>query len=150
MAAFAAISFAALRYAKFVSDKMMNHILKKAGIFKATKRVRKIVAIQVRIVVPRIGFCKGVLMRKRIVSGPQILMPESMIKVPASSHEKPFEQVAILINRNGVFASPGSANEYIGRRLDDERKEPPKSFAEKIKKELTSMIGRLWNSTLLE
>jgi hypothetical protein len=57
------------------------------------------------------------------------------------------KDAAILVCKNGVHPSPGSANEYIGRRLDANRKDPPeKSFKEKIKKPLSDMVFRLWKT----
>lgn len=113
-----------------------------------TERIaRKKVAIQVRmLIIPKLGICKGMLMRKRIRTGPSILIPASMIKVPPSCSDNPLPNVAILINKNGEHPSPGSVNEYIGRRLDPLLKRPPeKSFKSKIKK-LSPIIINLWKS----
>lgn len=103
-------------------------------------------SIQVRIFCPRIGILKGMLTKKQNTKAP-IEYPPSMLKVPAASSENAWDSAAIVVCKNGVHPSPASANEYIGRALDDSRKKPPKkSFEQKIQKELKEMIARLWLS----
>lgn len=128
----------------FVSDQMMYDILIKSGM--SITEANKVCAIQVRMLIPSLGLCKGVLVRKLIPHGPQLLVPQSMIKVPASTRDSPIQdKVAILICKNGEFPSDGSANEYIGRALAG-GDPPQKSFKSKIHKPLSDMICRLWKS----
>lgn len=131
----------------FASDEMMDYICYEAGIGKTKEKLSSIVALQVRIVAPTFGIFKGMLMRKHMPNTRRILLPDSMRKVLASSHANPVPAVAILINKNGEFPATGSANHYIGRRLDDDLKRPPEpSFSTKIEKSISLMVTRLWTS----
>lgn len=128
----------------FISDLFLEEICVRAGFSKMEAERR--VAIQVRMLIPSMGLFKGVLMRHRIdSSGPEMLLPDSMLKVPASTLD-PKDQFSILINKNGAF--PSLVNELIGRKLDPGlRGAPPeKSFKQAISKPLSKMILRLWKS----
>jgi hypothetical protein len=129
----------------FVSDGMIVEICVQGGMTEA--QARKVVALQVRLFIPAMGICKGMLMRKRIESGPPIQLPYSMFKVPKSEYSDAKQDAAIVVCKNGVHPSPGSANEYIGRRFDTSLRPPPeKSFKEKIKTPLSDMVFRLWKT----
>lgn len=130
----------------FVSDEKMVEICVQGGMTES--QAEKVVALQVRLIIPTMGICKGMLMRKRIESGPPIQLPDSMFKVPKSECLDVKQDTAIVVCKNGVHPSPGSANEYIGRRLDPLGLRPPpeKSFKEKIKTPLSDMVFRLWKS----
>jgi hypothetical protein len=53
----------------------------------------------------------------------------------------------IVVCQAGIHPSPGSANEFVGRKLDTSRKDPPiKSFTAKISKPLSDMVLDLWKS----
>ena len=119
----------------FISE----HLLE--SMFGNNAQAKRIVQIQVRIIVPKLGLFKGTLIRGRDVAGIQ-LFPSSMRKVPASVHPNAFDGGVLLICQGGVHPSP--INEYIARRLDPNSKPPPeKSFKSKIKP-LSDMITRLW------
>ena len=130
----------------FISASMIVSICLEGGISKV--QASRVDAIQVRIFIPSMGIFKGVLMKKEIVEGALIQLPQSMQKVLASKNPGDLkDQVAILVCKNGIHPSPGSANEYIGRRLNPDLKDPPeKFFKDKIKKPLTDMILTLWKT----
>jgi len=103
------------------------------------------IAIQVRIFIPGMGIFKGMLMRKRSISDSDapIQLPPSMRKVGPSLHQDRLESEAVLlITQAGVHQN--QTNHYVGRLLDVNLKDPPKSF--KIKRFQTDMIPRLWQS----
>ena len=129
----------------FINDSKLVEVLERAGM--TGTHAKRAVAIQVRIFIPSIGVFKGMLMRKRHTVGAPIELPWEMKKVLKSLHPEPLPGAHLVICKNGVFPSPGSANEYIGRKLDPNLKAPPeKSFQAKIKKPLTKMIFRVWQT----
>jgi hypothetical protein len=87
-----------------------------------------------------LGIFKGMLLRKRITSGPPIQLDPSQLKVPPSRTGNSDDRAFLLITSSGV--QPSSTNEYVGRLLDPQAKPPPKSF--KIKP-MKDMIPRLWS-----
>jgi hypothetical protein len=130
----------------FISEDKLVEILVKAGM--SLTNASRVVAIQVRLFIPSMGVYKGMLVKKRATEAAPIELPWSMQKVLKSTHPKALQGGAIVICKTGVHPSPGSANEYIGRKLDPTlRGEPPeKSFKSKIKKPLSNMVFRLWQT----
>jgi hypothetical protein len=129
----------------FISEDKLLEVLDLAGM-KENAAIR-VTAIQVRLFIPSMGLYKGMLVKKRCTVGAPIELPWSMQKVLKSTHPEKFSGARIVVCKIGLHPSPGSANEYIGRRLDPERERPPeKSFKEKIKKPLSDMIFRLWQT----
>lgn len=130
----------------FIHEDTLLDVLKRAGMGEAG--AKRVAAVQVRIFVPSMGIFKGMLVKKRTRNGAPIELPCSMQKVLESSHPQRFEGSSILICRGKVHPSPGSTNEFIGRKLSKERKPPPpKTFKADIKKKpLTQMIFRLWET----
>ncbi len=63
------------------------------------RKYKDVAALQVRIVCPRLGFFKGVLMLKDIMSGHMVQLPPSMKKVPPSKHDDLKETAVILIRQ---------------------------------------------------
>jgi hypothetical protein len=117
------------------------------ALFGNTTASKRIMGIQIRVYVPNHGICKGMLIRKVIVSGPPIQLPSSMEKVLASMHPNMINEASLLICKNGVHPAPGTMNEYMGRKLDTTLKPPPlKGFKDQCKKKpLSDMILRLWH-----
>ena len=98
------------------------------------------IAVQVRIVAPKIGIFKGVLGKKRITSGAPIQLPSSMKKVGPSSHKDAnMHEAFILINR----VTPSQNTRMVARLLDPNEKDPPDSWTPA---KLSDMIFRLWKS----
>jgi len=138
----------------FICEDKLIAVLEKAGM--SPTHASRVVAIQVRLFIPSMGIYKGMLVKKRrcitnndgaAAAPSSIELPWSMKKVLKSSHPQALEGAAILICRNGVFPSAGSAHEYIGRKLDPNLKDPPqKSFKQKIKTPLSDMVFLLWRT----
>ncbi|CAJ1959026.1 unnamed protein product [Cylindrotheca closterium] len=128
----------------FIHEDTLFELLRRAGM-KPTP-ARRVAAIQVRLFIPSMGVFKGMLVKKRVRNGAPIELPCSMQKVLKSTHPQRFDGACILICRNKVHPSPGSANEYIGRNFDGANPPPLKSFTEKIKKPLSTMLFRLWET----
>ena len=102
------------------------------------------ICIQVRIFIPMKGVYKGMLMKKRITSGPKILLPDSMKKIPASKKDGRSENACLLVTAAGV--DPSTTNLHMGHlpSIDPPTgKLPPKSFCHK---ELSTMLLRLLRS----
>jgi hypothetical protein len=96
-------------------------------------------AIQVRIVAPRFGLFKGMLVKKKGIH--KIQLPPSMKKAGASLTDKG-ASMFLLITTNGQH--PTKLNQYIGRQLDKDLKDPPmKSFNASLRP-LSKMIIQLW------
>jgi RNA dependent RNA polymerase len=92
---------------------------------------------QVRCIGPPIGVAKGMLLKK--VGITKIQIPPSMRKALPSRKNKN-EQWVYLITK-GVY--PTKPNTNIGRYLDPESKDPPKSFMERPAKRLSDMYFNL-------
>ncbi|KAL3935529.1 MAG: hypothetical protein SGBAC_008972 [Bacillariaceae sp.] len=129
----------------FIHEDTLFELLQRAGM-KGDAAISRVAAIQVRLFIPSMGVFKGMLVKKRVRNGAPIELPSSMQKVVQSSHPQRFDGSCILICRHKVHPSPGSANEYIGRNFDVTNPPPEKSFTEKIKKPLSQMIFRLWET----
>ena len=72
------------------------------------KTLNTLVSIQVRIYAPSFGLFKGVLMRKKILTGAKIQLPSSMKKVgPSKSMNK--RQPVLLVNNAGMDPSKTAA-----------------------------------------
>jgi hypothetical protein len=129
----------------FIEQEYLRKLCEKGGMKKS--KAALVSAIQVRLFIPSKGIYKGMLQRKRILSGPPVELPPSMQKVPASPIPDAFGDAIFVVCQAGVHPSPDSANEYIGRKLDPSRKAPPeKSFTTEIKKPLSDMVLELWES----
>ena len=105
---------------------------------------KRTICIQVRIYIPTMGIYKGMLMKKKMSSGSEILLPLSMKKVDASRHPDRDESSILLITQAGVDQSQNC--HYIGRlpSINKDAKAPPeKSFKPK---ELSKMITRLFQA----
>jgi hypothetical protein len=105
---------------------------------------RRVVAIQVRIISPKVGVFKGMLCRKRITSGPRIHLPPSMKKIgPSRKEHDRLNESFIVICKNGLH--PNSTNEMVGRLLDPNGRKITKTFEKDLKKKkLSDMITRIW------
>jgi len=101
------------------------------------------ICIQVRIFIPKKGVYKGMLMKKKIVSGAKILLPESMKKIPASTESGISDEGCLLVTQAGV--DPSANNESVGRlpSIDQDSSGPPVSYKPK---ELGNMLLRLFKS----
>eukprot|EP00978_Attheya_sp_CCMP212_P009034 scaffold21264_cov42-Attheya_sp.AAC.3 len=119
----------------FISEEFLVNLL---GGGVAAKRCLQ---IQVRLVIPSMGLFKGTLVCKRVTNGPPIELPPSMQKVGPSLTNDSDERAFLLITQGG--AHPNSTNQNVGRLLDPELKDPPKSFKPK---KLSDMIPRLWRA----
>jgi hypothetical protein len=93
-------------------------------------------SIQVRIVGPKLGLAKGMLLKRQGISCIQI--PESMIKAPSS--ETCDANYAAVIIKNEF---PSDENIQIGRFLDPDAKDPRQSWKMKVKKPLSKMYRRM-------
>ena len=107
----------------FIEEHMLESLLGN------NKYARTTVAIQVRIFSPRLGIFKGMLMRKRGISG--IELQPSMLKVGPSLKNSQSDDVILIINKAG--RSPSKQNEYIGRLIDPHLTPPPKTFDKELK-----------------
>ena len=120
----------------FISEELL------VSMFGGGASAHRVIAVQVRILVPAMGMFKGMLFRKYGLFGRCIELPSSMKKVEASKHPDAFDGGLVLICRGGVHASV--INSYIDRKLDPAAKPPPeKSFQQAITP-LCEMIIRLW------
>ena len=129
----------------FIHEEKLVEVLKQAGMSAAP--ASRVAAIQVRLFIPSMGIYKGMLVKKRCMEGAPIELPCSMKKVLKSTHPKALSGGFMKICRGGIHPSPGSANNYIGMKLDPNRKEPPvKNFQEKISKPLSEMVFLLWQT----
>jgi hypothetical protein len=119
----------------FICDDLLEQVMGSGDLASRT------ICLQVRIYIPTMGIYKGMLMRKRIDSGPRILLPSSMKKVEASKHQKRDDSAVLVITQAGVDQSKN--NVYMGRlpSLDKNADKPPASFQPK---RLSSMITRLF------
>jgi ribosomal protein L24 len=116
----------------FIAEELLENLLgKNLG--------AKTLAIQVRIVAPRFGLFKGMLMRRSGIT--TIQLPPSMKKAgPSLTSDE--ETMFLLITTGGLH--PSKLNGYIGRALDENLKPPPaRSFTREVRK-LSEMIERLW------
>lgn len=106
----------------FISEDMLYKVC------GSTPTAKRVTCIQVRLIIPRLGIFKGILMRKKIISGPPIQLPTSMRKVGPSSDPTYAHLAFVLICQAGV--DPSSNNLYVGRlpSIDPTAKPPPKSF----------------------
>ena len=105
---------------------------------------RKAVCIQTRLFIRSMGIYKGMLMKKRITSGPKILLPGSMKKVAASKMNTS-EDACLLINSAGI--DPSKNNLLMGRMSSinpDLDNPPPKSFKPKELDAMTIYLFRAW------
>ena len=119
----------------FICDDLLEQMMGSGDV------ARRAICLQVRVYIPTMGIYKGMLMRKRINSGPRILLPSSMKKVEASKHPKRDDSAFLVITQAGVDQSKN--NIYMGRlpSLDRNAEKPPASFQPK---KLSSMITRLF------
>jgi ribosomal protein L24 len=123
----------------FICEDLLFQLVKLQG---GATRAGRVVAIQVRIYVPKYGIFKGMLCKKRITSGPPIQLPSSMKKVGPSRKENcSLDEGLLLITKIGLH--PFMNNEMVGRLLDPNQLDPPTSFW-KNQKKLTDMITDLW------
>ena len=121
----------------FICNEMLEELM------RSRDAARKIICLQVRIYIPTMGIYKGMLMRKKIDSGPRILMPSSMKKVEASQHPKRDESAFMVVTQAGVDQSKN--NVYMGRlsSVNIDADPPPASFQPK---KLSPMITRLFEA----
>ena len=121
----------------FICNEMLDELM---GSRDAAK---KVICLQVRIYIPTMGIYKGMLMRKKIDSGPRILMPSSMKKVEGSKHPERDDSAFMVVTQAGVDQSKN--NVYMGRLLsvNKDADRPPASFQPK---KLSSMITRLFEA----
>jgi hypothetical protein len=93
-------------------------------------------SIQVRIVGPKLGLAKGMLLKQQGIS--RIQLPESMIKAPCS--ETCNANYAAVIVKNEF---PSALNIQIGRFLDPDAKDARQSWKDEAKKPLSKMYRRM-------
>jgi hypothetical protein len=108
---------------------------------------KRTVAIQIRLICPAFGIFKGMLMRKRNVTGPPIQLNETMRKVGPSRLP-----VTGSFAKNGILVvtrigkHPNSTNEQVARLLNS-GKAVTKTFTDKIKlKKVSTMYTRIWKA----
>jgi hypothetical protein len=92
-------------------------------------------SLQVRILGPKLGLAKGMLLKKQGIS--RIQLPKSMIKAPPSRTCD--DDCLTLIIKN---CFPSDENKQLGRFLNPEA-EPQKSWVKKKKKPLSDMYQRM-------
>jgi len=97
--------------------------------FPTKKHIR---SLQVRILCPRIGFFKGMLLGTSSIT--KIQLPKSMLKVDPSKTNKD-DRAKLLVNN--IF--PSDNNRNLSKYLDKGKKKPPKSFY--MQKELSRMYS---------
>lgn len=130
----------------FISEEFLEELFKNKG-----KTLNTLCGLQIRIY--GYGICKGMLQRKRIKSGPPILLPMGSIeKVAASKSGDPMKPL-LLVNNAGV--DPSKKNSSIMKRMkciDEhawaEHKKKAEAAGQKTEKEvpkkLSPMIQYLW------
>jgi hypothetical protein len=116
----------------FISEEMLDYL--------SGNRAKPVHSIQVRIVIPKMGLYKGMLVRKRIIFGPPIQLPASMKKIPASKNRKSDDDRAILLISD---AHPSRTNDDV-ERLVLGAKANAATTAEFKPRQLSDMITRLW------
>jgi len=121
----------------FICEKLLCDLL---GNDAAAERA---LCIQIRAIIPSKGIYKGMLMRKRITSGPRIQFPSSMKKVHASTSEDISDYGCLVVTQAGVDPSP--ANVITGKlaTTSANREELPDSFCPK---ELSKTIVLLFKT----
>lgn len=107
----------------FIEEQMLESLLGN------NKYARMTVAVQVRIFSPGLGIFKGMLMRKRGITG--IELQPSMLKVGPSLTNSESDDAILVINKAG--RSPSKPNEYIGRLINPHLTPPPKTFDKDLK-----------------
>lgn len=93
-------------------------------------------ALQVRIISPKLGLIKGMLLVKSGIE--RIQIPESMIKVGPSKTSSNNWATAII---KKLYA-PSAHNKLLGRLLDPNQ-DPPNSFKVEYQKSLSDMYQRI-------
>lgn len=133
----------------FIPEDLLEELI---GECKSKKIAQQSLGIQVRIVGPKIGLCKGMLFRKKNIS--KIQLPSSMLKVsPTTSTEnvvgfKNQNWVYMLATQQGIF--PSENQRSLGQKLEALKRNKPLPNCDKRKnnnrgkKILSDMIVRLW------
>lgn len=78
---------------------------------------KRTMALQVRMVAPRIGIAKGMLVEKTGIT--KIQLPQSMLKVGPSVKDNAGDEACFLITSNGVF--PSTTHLHMAKLLDGQR-----------------------------
>ncbi|GFH55679.1 hypothetical protein CTEN210_12155 [Chaetoceros tenuissimus] len=123
----------------FICENLLAQLL---GSDASTKNA---ICIQVRILIPRLGLFKGMLMSKKI--DPDIIakiqLPSSMKKVPASFDPNASNSSCLLITQAGI--DPSLTNKNVPR-IFEAQKQSKDIPAYLVPKELSPMIKRLFKS----
>ncbi len=93
-------------------------------------------ALQVRIISPKLGLIKGMLLVKSGIE--RIQIPESMIKVGPNKTSSS-DWVTVIIKK---LYAPSAHNKLLGRLLDHYQ-DPPNSFKVEYQKSLSDMYQRI-------
>lgn len=103
------------------------------------------ICIQVRILIPRLGLFKGMLMSKKIASDTiaKIQLPSSMKKVAASMNPNASNNSCLIVTQAGI--DPSLTNKNV-QRIFEAQLQSKDIPAYLVPKELSSMIKRLFKS----
>jgi hypothetical protein len=127
----------------FIDSNFLEKLCRQGGV----DHPEMVSAIQVRIFIPSMGIFKGMLQKKLISSGrPQIELPPSMKKVPASVTADVSSPAYLGVCLAGIHPSHQGINDYIGRIFKGEMK-AYRTFEKSIeRKPLGDMVLDLWAS----
>lgn len=126
----------------FIASTFLEKLCKRGGV----KNPAAVSAIQVRLFIPSMGIFKGMLQKKIISSGPEIQLPPSMKKVPASTTADHTSPAFIVVCQAGVHPFNGGMNDYFGQQFQGKLK-AISTFGKQIEgRGLNDMVLDLWAS----
>jgi RNA dependent RNA polymerase len=127
----------------FIASHLLAKICDRGGL----KHTELVSAIQVRLFIPSMGIFKGMLQKKDIPHGsPEIQLPPSMKKVPASRIADRSSPAYLVVCQGGIHTSLGGLNDLIGRKIQGTLN-AHKTFAGLVgRKKLNDMVLTLWSS----
>lgn len=120
----------------FISEELL------ASLFGNSKAAKQLLGPQVRVVAPRLGIFKGMLIRKRIPVGePPIQLTPSMRKVGPSRYSENDIRAFLLVTNQGKH--PSVNNDALGKLLNPLLDNPPPSWKQNGFAERSQMLPLL-------
>ena len=120
----------------FICEEYLKTLMTESGVGASAESepCRRVLAIQVRAVIPTLGIFKGMLIRKRIPRGEApIQFTPSMQKVGPSLSPVSVNTGILWVTQAGV--DPSQFSQFMGRYLDPNLKDPPvKTFDAELQK----------------
>ena len=113
----------------FICEEYLKALMTESGVGASAESepCQRVLAIQVRAVIPTLGIFKGMLIRKRIPRGEApIQFTPSMQKVGPSLSPISVNTGVLWVTQAGV--DPSQFSQFMGRHLDPNLKDPPVTF----------------------